>query len=264
MKMVFANNTPQVITLQLGTPSNLVISSALCSSQKGNLGTTVVCSIPNSSIQTEISLSFDGNSVKRSSEYSLFSESFKMPDDVKTFSFLVKLPEGTGLREPTEKSYSPEGALIGFDGRRPIINWVQNGIKSQERFDVSVAFETFTETTSEFPFTLILIIVLIIFSGMGLFYQFYWKSKNVEMIMPVLKKDEKDIFNAILKNGNGVNQKIVVKDSGYSKAKVSKVLNSLKERGLVDLERIGRSNKVHIEKKFQTEKQKQSGNSHKA
>ena len=59
------------------------------------------------------------------------------------------------------------------------------------------------------------------------------------------------IFNIIMKSGSGVNQKVIVKESGYSKAKVSKVLSSLRERGLVKLERIGRSNKVYIEKKFE-------------
>jgi uncharacterized membrane protein len=66
-----------------------------------------------------------------------------------------------------------------------------------------------------------------------------------------LKKDEKIIYDAIIKHGNGVNQKIIVKDSGYSKAKVSKVLNSLKERGLIRLERIGRKNKVYIERNIE-------------
>ena len=67
----------------------------------------------------------------------------------------------------------------------------------------------------------------------------------------IIKKDEKLIFDTIRKHGDGVNQKIIVNDSGYSKAKVSKVLNSLKERGVLKLERVGRKNKVHIEKKFE-------------
>ena len=59
------------------------------------------------------------------------------------------------------------------------------------------------------------------------------------------------IYDTIIKHGNGVNQKIIVNDSGYSKAKVSKVLSSLKERGLVRLERIGRKNKVYIERNIE-------------
>ena len=89
------------------------------------------------------------------------------------------------------------------------------------------------------------------FSAFVLFYQFYYKDKGIKLIFPVLKKDEKLIFNSIMKHGNGVNQKVIVRDSGYSKAKVSKVLKSLSERGLVRLERIGRSNKVYMQKNIE-------------
>ena len=76
----------------------------------------------------------------------------------------------------------------------------------------------------------------------------------------MLKEDEKKIFESVVKHDPGVNQKIVVKESGYSKAKVSKVLKNLQERGLLKLERIGRSNKVHYDKKFQMKGQKDDGN----
>ena len=61
---------------------------------------------------------------------------------------------------------------------------------------------------------------------------------------------EKLVFEAVTKHEPGVKQKVVVKDSGYSKAKVSKVLKNLQERGLLRLERIGRTNKIYYDKKF--------------
>jgi len=174
-----------------------------------------------------------------------------MRGDIEIIPILVKFPEGTGLREPVENSYSPEDALIGSDGRRTIINWQMNDFKKGDRVDISVAFEKIGEIIiSEIPFEFFVLIIIIIFAAVIVFYQFYWKNKSVKLILPVLKKDEKIIFNTVMKHGNGVNQKIIVKDSGYSKAKVSKVLNSLKERGLIKLERIGRKNKVYIEKNF--------------
>ncbi len=127
-------------------------------------------------------------------------------------------------------------------------------MKKEERVDVSVAFEKIgggNIIISEFPFQFFIVIIIIVFVGILFFYNFYWKQKTVKIILPVLKKDEKIIYNTIIKHGDGVNQKIIVKDSGYSKAKVSKVLNSLKERGLVRLERIGRKNKVYIERNIE-------------
>jgi len=251
LNLIFVNHSSQTVMIPLGLPSNIQINSTIsCNEQGGILETVVVCSMEASN-RTTIAIEYDSNTVRKNDNYYLFTDSFNLIRDTKTLSVLIKLPEGTGLKEPIENSYSPEGALIGSDGRRPIINWVENDLKGSDKFDVSIAFEKIGETTSEFPFGIILVIILITFSSLGLFYQFYWKGKNVRLILPVLKKDEKIIFDTIIKHGNGVNQKIIVKDSGYSKAKVSKVLNSLKERGLVKLERIGRSNKVHIEKNFQ-------------
>jgi len=251
LNIVFVNHTSQNITIPLGSPLNIQVeSSAICKEQRGILQTGIACSM-NESERTVISIDYDSSTVSKRDSYFLFADFFKLPQDAKTVSILIKLPEGTGLREPTEDSYSPTGALIGSDGRRPIINWVKNDLKADERFDVSIAFEKIGETEASFPFEIIIVIILLSLSGLGIFYQFYWKGKNIRLILPILKKDEKKIFDTIMKHGNGVNQKIIVKDSGYSKAKVSKVLNSLRERRLIKLERIGRSNKVYIEKNFE-------------
>jgi uncharacterized membrane protein len=253
LNIIFVNHSTQTIILPLNFPSNIQIeSSADCKEQKEILETVILCSME-ASERTLISIKYNSNNVRKNDNYFLFTDSFKLAKGTNELSVLIKLPEGTGLREPTESSYSPDGALIGSDGRRPIISWVKNDLKAGERFDASIAFEKIGESTSSssFPFEIILVIILIAFSSLGLFYQFYWKEKNIKMILPFLKKDEKIIFDTIIKHGNNVNQKVIVKESNYSKAKVSKVLNSLKERGLIKLERIGRSNKVHIEKNFE-------------
>lgn len=244
--VVFSNITSQNVTIPIGLPSNIRVDSTECEAMNGNLGTVVLCTLK--SDNTSIIIEYDSDDVKMQSGYYLFSNSFKILNSTKAISVLVKLPEGSGLREPTEKSYSPTGALIGSDGRRPIINWVVSD-PSSDRFDISIAFERIMENV--FPFGIALALIIILFSGLGLFYQFYWRGKGVSLIMPVLKKDEKMIFNAIMKNGSGINQKVIVRESGYSKAKVSKVLKSLQERGLIKLERVGRTNKVHIAKNFE-------------
>lgn len=251
LNIVFINHSSEVFSIPLSSPFNIKIeSSAICKEQRGILETNVICSF-DASDKTVISIQYDSNTVNKRDSYFLFSDSFKLTMDTRTITVLIKLPEATGLREPIKEAYSPSDALIGSDGRRSVINWVKNDLKSNDRFDVSIAFEKIGEKESSFPFEIVLVIVLISFFSLGVFYQFYWKGKNVKIILPILKKDEKKIFDSIMKNGSGVNQKMIIRDSGYSKAKVSKVLTSLRERGLVKLERIGRSNKVYIEKNFQ-------------
>jgi len=226
-------------------------SNAECENKSTVFGIGINCNVTVSNERVNIQIEYDSTEyIKKLSNYYVFSDSYKIPMDSKSIIVTVKLPEGTGLIKD-DQSLSPSDASIGSDGRRTIISWQKDDLKKDDVFEVSIAFEKIGDVQTYFPFEIILIIVLIIFSSLGLFYQFYWKARNVKLILPVLKKDEKIIFNTIMKHGSGVNQKIIVKDSGYSKAKVSKVLNSLKERGLIKLERIGRSNKVHIEKNFE-------------
>lgn len=253
VSLIYVDNPKQNITFTLESPSEIRIDSeASCKVVKKVLETEVTCAM-DASERTDIDVFYTSDeNVKKRDGYLLYSDSIRMDDDIETLSVLVKLPEATGLSEPIESSYSPSDALIGSDGRRLVINWLKNNLKEGEMFDVSVAFEkTGDIIPSNFPLEYIIIIIIVSFSGFGLFYQIYLRDKNVKVILPVLKSDEKTIFNTIMKHGSGVNQKVIVRDSGYSKAKVSKVLNSLKERGLIKLERIGRSNKVYIEKNFQ-------------
>ncbi|MFH1229824.1 MAG: hypothetical protein V1678_05390 [Candidatus Aenigmatarchaeota archaeon] len=250
LSMVLINHSSQTFSIPLGQPDKVIIETPGCIEQKGNLETVVTCFL-NSSSRSVININYFSNSVREKGGYLLFSDSFKIVNDTKILTVLIKLPEGSGLKQPTESSYIPQGALIGSDGRRPIINWVANDLEAGGRFEVSIAFERLTEE-NVFPLEMIVVVILIVFSGFAIFYRFYWRAKRVNIILPVLKKDEKMIFNIIMKSGSGVNQKVIVKESGYSKAKVSKVLSSLRERGLVKLERIGRSNKIYIEKKFET------------
>jgi predicted transcriptional regulator len=253
LTLIFVNNTDQTFIFPLTSSSNIKVESvADCSVQSGMLETSILCNLKASN-RTVVVISYDSDKkISKKDSYFLFEDSFKINSDADTASFLIKLPEGTGLKEPIENSYSPAGALIGSDGRRTIINWIENDLKKGETFDVSIAYEKIGEVVvSEIPAQLIFIIIILIVAGSIIFYQFYWKNKNVEIILPILKKDEKKIFDTIMKHGSGVNQKIIVNESGYSKAKVSKVLKSLVERGILKLERIGRKNKVHIEKNFE-------------
>ncbi len=256
LTLIFINHQNQTSIIPIGSYENVKVESvADCKIQPGILETKIICNMKASN-RTVVIITYSSNqNVNKRDGYFLFTDSFKMNIDTENVPVLIKLPEGTGLREPVENSYSPGNALIGSDGRRTIINWQINDLKKGDRIDISIAFEKIGEVvSSEIPIEFFMIIIFLMFLGFAVFYQFYWKNKNIKLILPVLKKDEKIIFDTIMKHGNGVNQKIIVKDSGYSKAKVSKVLKSLKERGLVRLERIGRKNKVYIDQKQKFQK----------
>jgi len=61
----------------------------------------------------------------------------------------------------------------------------------------------------------------------------------------LLNKDEKRMVDIIARQGGDARQRVLVKESDFSKAKVSRLVKNLKERGVVDTEPIsGRENKV--------------------
>jgi len=47
-----------------------------------------------------------------------------------------------------------------------------------------------------------------------------------------------------------IDQRRIVNLSAFSKAKISRIIRSLEERGIVESERIGRRNKISLKKKF--------------
>jgi uncharacterized membrane protein len=60
------------------------------------------------------------------------------------------------------------------------------------------------------------------------------------MIVDIIKKENKE----------EVDQRRIVGESGFSKAKVSRIIQSLEERGVVESERIGRKNKIRLIRRF--------------
>lgn len=191
LTLILVNNTDQIFIIPIGSPNNIKIESvADCKIQSGMLETSVVCNMKASNRTSVIISYYSNQKVNKKDSYFLFADSFKINSDTNIIPILVKLPEGTGLRKPIENSYSPENALIGSDGRRTIINWQINNLKKGEGVDVSIAFEKIGElVTSEIPIQILIIIIFLITIGVAIFYQFYWKNKNVKIILPILKKE---------------------------------------------------------------------------
>lgn len=236
-----------------GAPYDLSFNTtANCTTTNNPFGINVSCSfskIRRDRIEIIVEYNAD-NKVEKRGSYMVFSDSFKTPLDTTRMFTQVALPEGYGLIKSSD-AYSPTNAFVGsLLGRQLLISWQREDFKAGESLDVSVAYEKLgiVDTASFIWIGLGLLAVAI--AGIVVFYKYY-KKEGVNIILPILKQDEKLIFEAIMKHGSGVNQKIIVKETNYSKAKVSKVLKSLQERGVLKLERIGRTNKVHIVKGFE-------------
>ncbi|HLC50902.1 MAG TPA: hypothetical protein VJH90_00830 [archaeon] len=217
-----------------------------CREKKNTFGIQLACQPKEGSFKVSVTHSCDTCVVERDGQFQ-YRYSIKVPLYVKKLYALVKIPEGMGLLNQ-ENPFFPADANVASDGRRPILKWSRDSLPADSSFDVSVAYESlgiYSQFRMEYVIALFAIIA-IAFLGYGL----YTKKAQVKLILPLMKKDEKIVLESILKHGQGVNQKSVVKETNYSKAKVSKVLNSLQERGIVKLERSGRTNKIFLEGNF--------------
>lgn len=73
-------------------------------------------------------------------------------------------------------------------------------------------------------------------------------EREQELISRLLDGDEKKLFNLIVENDGVILQKDIVAKGIFSKAKVTRLLDKLENRGLIEKERHGLTNKIRVKK----------------
>jgi hypothetical protein len=215
----------------------------------------------------------DVSSLKRSGSFKIEFDSEKMvessgggfvlkqqvgaPLDLARMSLKVVLPDGTALAQDTP--YLPFDASNSTDGRNIFVYWSRENVVSGEVFTAQVSYVKFSQDQGLLIAGIFAVVAL---AAIGAIV--FRRKFSMNMVLPVLRPDEKIIMEKIMQHKSGINQKIIVGESGYSKAKVSKVLKSLEERGVLKLERIGRSNRIFLESNLQKKDKKDGGNNKKA
>jgi uncharacterized membrane protein len=67
---------------------------------------------------------------------------------------------------------------------------------------------------------------------------------QLERILKILPKDERTVVKVLLDNNNSIEQNKLVVISGYSKVKVSRILQKLIERDVIDKKNMGNTNLI--------------------
>lgn len=178
--------------------------------------------------------------VNENKEYEL-----KILTSARSFNLIVYLPIGYVLEEEMGKIKNLVNA--SSDGKRIILHFRDSNITVFEtKFKIKEV-----ERIIPFPYSLITIILTIFLAGIVIVY-FYYKSKLEKQrleLMKILEPKEKNILEILLKN-NPINQKKLVELTQLSKAEISKIVYSLKNRGIVDVEKRGRNNIIYLKKKI--------------
>ncbi len=229
--------------------------SASCSQVKKSFGSQIECAISPTPEKRMLKLDFDSfDLAQKVDNQFLYKQEFHVPLETTQLSFKVMLPEGMFLASSGDfQPYLPSDGEKGSDGRRIFITWRKENLAAGESFDTQISYEANSDNSqiiTLFSGGILGLGIIIVALILGFWFFFKRFKKNIKIVMPVLKSDEKEIMELILRDKGNSNQKLLVRESNYSKAKVSKILKSLQERGIVRLERTGRSNSVHFVKDF--------------
>lgn len=172
--------------------------------------------------------------------------------NVKNLIFRIKLPPAYGINNEDISAIIPEPTYLQSDGKRIIVLWEMKSPSTPMMFKIkynSLVSNNGFGTTILVPLAIVLI--LLIFVGMLIFYRSS-KNRDVEVKIPpsLLSEDEMTICEIIKNEGGKIKQKRLSSITGFSKAKITKILTNLEKKELIGREPIGRTFVITLKKKI--------------
>lgn len=193
-------------------------------------------------IETESS-----NYIEATGDKNTITSTYESFFDTKSLSVSYKFPERATLSEdPPQNSISPRNGDIKTDGKKIFIFWTKQNITAGDILTFSASY-TLAEQRDSPINTLLILPIIVILAALAWFALKHKKStKAVEnAAVSVLSREEKILFDILKAHAGKVNQKVLVRESNFSKAKVSRLIKDLKERGVIEIEPVsGRENKI--------------------
>lgn len=235
-----------------------------CSLAKKSFGSQIDCEVSPTYDKRMLTIEYDSfDLVTKVDNRFLYKQEFTIPLETTQLSFKVMLPEGMFLSSGgVFQQYLPVNGEKGSDGRRIFVSWRKENLSAGESFDTQVSYEANSDNSqimALFAGGILGLGIIIVALIVGFWFFFKRFKRNIKIVLPVLKGDEKTIMELIIRDKGNTNQKLLVRESNFSKARVSKILKSLQERGIVKLEREGRGNNVRLVKDFGKEKKELAG-----
>jgi uncharacterized membrane protein len=163
----------------------------------------------------------------------------RFPVDVDEFSLTVVLPDHA-LPVSTEDGYSifPTPNRQFIEGDRYHILWERNGLKSGDEITYSIVYVL--PKRSYFPYLISLVILL------GALYSIYYlKKRKKDLFLKGLSKDERKVIELLFEQKEAY-QGAIREKMGFSKVKMTRVVQKLEEKGLIQIEKLGKRNKLFL------------------
>lgn len=192
--------------------------------------------------KNQLTLSFDTvGGVKEVDGKFKFSANYGFLPTKKTF-VLIRLPQYSILSEQVaNSSFSPPNGKIISDGKSIAVFWEMDNV-GQETLQFAVSY-ILPEGIPTYVIVSLTVVVIILMVAVMAYAR--RKRQPVEVITSVLNQDEKTIVDILKKSEGKALQKVLVREGNFSKAKVSRLVKDMKERGIVDIEPVsGRENRI--------------------
>lgn len=237
-----------------GVPSNLEITAdgkpVKCIATP-NVGTSIICN--NAYSKTMIYKFRLDNSAENLREFKKFSYKFSITQFTDKFAANVKLPlgaaivensrlEGTGLQR-----FEPSFGREGSDGRKIYVEWISNTPKLGETYDISVIYEGIQPINYQILPFIAIIAGLIAVIGTFVIYNKKFRI-NSKDILPVLTENERKVMEIVFNEKGEVDQRKIIKQTDFSKPKVSRIIHDLSGRGIIEKIPKGRTNIIKLKK----------------
>lgn len=227
--------------------------SADCSVDNTGFGSVISCDfegITEDENRLELRFRTDREIIKRDTWYE-FRANYDVSVPVKEAFILVRLPTNNVLaRETANESFSPKDGEVLTDGRHIMVIWRRENLTVTDSLDFSVLY---TVPAFGGPLRNLIVVgltVIVIASMIGVAAYMKRDSREAieskaEVVKSVLNRDEKVIVDILGRHNGRANQKVLVRESEFSKAKVSRIVKNLKGRGVVEIEPVsGRENRI--------------------
>src|SRR3989344_422118 len=192
------------------------------------------------------------------------TSSYEIPFNARSVYSSLRLPPRAVLSEdPPQNSISPRNGEVKTDGKHIIVFWTKGNITAGDVLTFSASYSLLEQRESPINTLLLVPIVVILTAFVWLVIRHKRTTKTIGQTaaVSVLSKDEKTLFDILKAHDNKVNQKILVRESNFSKAKVSRLIKELRDRGVIEIEAIsGRENRILL-KLGQANNKKEGGGS---
>ncbi len=223
-----------------------------CDVTKQQLGTLMECKTPGKMYYFK----FKTGTVVTKDNLNVFRYRFSATEFTDKLTVNVQLPlggalvekallAGTGL-QPFEPSYGKEGS----DGRQIFLEWSLVNPKLGETVPVSIIYEQVNESAL---FTNFIIVIGIIVVGFIITMLYFFGKKDVKDVLSVLTEPERRVVEILLRDKEA-DQRQIVKETEYSKAKVSRIIQDMETRGILEKVRKGRKNIIKLKKELKSAK----------